>query len=365
MPKHFENDLPYWVALASHPKIGSATFRKLLARFQSLESVWRTDGHRLTTSGLDRTTVKIVQDAKAKIDPEKTMRFLSRNDIGVITLADQSYPKLLREIADPPAVLFVRGKIYPNDLAIGVVGSRKFSYYGKRATEYIVPELVANDLTIVSGLALGIDSIAHLATINCGGRTIAVLGSGIDRLYPAGHRHIAEKIISSGGSIVTEFPPGTPSYPSNFPIRNRIIAGLSLGVVVVEAASDSGSLLTAKAALEYNREVFAVPGDIFRDTAYGTNNLIKMGAKTVATADDILVELNLREKRASRRAREIHPETPEEKILLEHLGVDPVHIDTLSKASKIDISKVGSALILMEMKGMVKNVGGNQYVKAG
>ena len=359
-----ERDLPFWVALAHHPDIGAATFQKLLARFPNMRSAWGASRSELEAAGLTHSAARAVFSAHERFDPERVTHQLRRLDIGFVTLQDDNYPKLLRELPDPPAVLFCRGQFIPSEgLLLSIVGSRKYSLYGKRVTESLVPRLVEEGVTVVSGLALGIDSIAHRATLDAGGRTIAVLGCGLDKIYPAAHASLAKEIVDRGGLLISEFPPKTPSYPSNFPVRNRIIAGLTLGTVVVEAAIDSGSLLTAKSALEYNREVFAVPGDIFRETAHGANNLLKMGAKVVTSAEDILVELAIPEKHKKRVARAVIADSPEEAILLPLLGSEPTHIDALVKASKMEVAAVGSTLILMEMKGKVKNVGGNQYMK--
>lgn len=366
MPTSTSTDTPFRVALAFHPNIGARTFQKLLARFPTIESVWSATPTQLNRAGISQDIVTKVAEARQKFDPERVMQTLRRLDIGVIVLGLKNYPTLLRELPDPPAVLFVKGKVTQHDdLLLAVVGSRKFSIYGKRLTEEIVPELVAAGVTIVSGLALGIDGIAHEASLVAGGKTIAVLGCGLDAIYPSSHAALAHRILAQGGALLSEFPPGVPSYPSNFPIRNRIIAGLSLGTFVVEGSLESGSLLTAKAALEYNREVFAAPADIFRETAAGTNNLLKMGATVVTSASDILAALSIPQRNAAKKAREVVPDTPEEAVLLQYISDDPVHIDVLVKSSKMEVERVGSTLILMEMKGKIRNVGANQYVKVG
>lgn len=357
------DDLPYWAALASEPSIGARSFTKLLARFTSMKEVWHADKTKLAQAGLPPSLIANVLRARAFFDPDRVVSLLRRHDIAVLTLLDKSYPPLLREIADPPGVLFIKGTLADDDLLLAVVGSRKYTHYGARVVETLVPSLVDSNLTIVSGLALGIDSLAHEQTLRSGGRTIAVLAGGLDVIYPSSHHRLAERILESGGLLLSEFPPGTRSYPSNFPVRNRIIAGLSLGTLVIEAATDSGSLLTAKAALDYNREVFAVPGDIFRATSQGVNNLLKMGAKLVTSADDILQELSITKRQVTRHSRRIIPDSPEEAAILALLSAEPTHINRVAQTSKMGVERVGSLLVMMEMKGKVKNVGGNHYVK--
>lgn len=359
------DDLPFWVALSFSPKIGASTWKRLLARFARMEDVWNASAATLKGEGLDARTIDAVHDARLATSPERAMKAIGRFDLGVLTLQDGAYPKLLKEISDPPGVLFIRGQLTSDDeLALSVVGSRRITPYGRRATEELVRPLVLEGMTIVSGLALGVDSVAHKVALSSGGRTIAVLGCGLDQIYPASHKQLADQIVDGRGAVISEYPPKTPSYPSNFPVRNRIIAGLSLGVVVVEAALESGSLLTAKSALDYNREVFAVPGPIFSETSVGTNNLLKMGAKVVTSTDDILVELSFRKRKKHTQAKKIMADTPEEGKLLPLLSTEPVHVDKLIEQSGLSTSDVNGALILMEMKGKVKNLGGNFYVLA-
>jgi len=247
---------------------------------------------------------------------------------------------------------------------LAVVGSRKFSSYGKMAAEKIIGILSQNNLTITSGLALGIDAIAHLTALEAGGRTIAVLGSGLDKenIYPSANRYLADKIISSGGTIISEFPIGTPPLKHNFPQRNRLIAGISIGTLVIEADEKSGALITARYALEQNREVFAVPGSIFSNQSRGTNKLIKQGAIPITAAEDIIEALNLAQATGPIDKKNIVPQTPEEEKIFLQLSHEPMHIDELMRLTKLDTSKINSTLTIMEMKGLVKNLGGMQYV---
>lgn len=358
-------DAKYWVALSTHQKIGARTFAKLHKRFQKLENVWQAGQKDLAEAGLDLGQIEAVREIIAQKDPDKEVERLKKYQIDVLILPDKNYPKILKEIPDPPGILYIRGRLLPEDeLAIAVVGSRKFSPYGQRATQEIVYPLARGKLTIISGLALGIDSFAHKAALDAKGRTIAVLACGLDQIYPIANIRLADKILASEGAIISEFPLGMPALTFNFPIRNRIIAGLSLGTVVIECAEGSGSLLTAAAALDYNREVFAVPGGIFSETSEGTNRLIKMGAKIVTSWRDILEELAIQEKVASVKASEIIGDTKEEKILLKLLK-QPVLVDVLVAKSGLDIPAVNSTLIQMEMKGKIRNLGGTRYVIAG
>jgi len=357
------NDLKYWVALSTNLNIGARTFQKLNSKFESMEEVWKADKEKFIDYGYDQKIIHNVFLARANADPDEEMRKLIRFNVKAMTVKDKTYPNILKEIADPPALLYIKGEFYPEDeLSIAVVGSRKYSPYGEQATEKIVSPLAQAGLTIVSGLALGVDSIAHRTTLNNNGRTIAVLGNGLDTVYPETNRYLAKKILDNNGALISEFPIGTPSFKFNFPFRNRIIAGLSLGVLVIEAAIESGSLITARCALDYNREVFAVPGSIFNEMSQGPNNLIKMGAKTVLGADDILNELNISNRSLHQKAKQIIADTKEEKIVLDILLKGQSNIDKLVEESKIDIIKLNQTMVMMEMKGKIRNLGGNQYV---
>lgn len=287
-------------------------------------------------------------------------------EIKQLSTAEGTYPSRLKQIHKPP-LLYVRGALIDADEpCFAVVGTRAPTTYGRQIVGELVEPLARAGLTIVSGLALGIDALAHEAALNAGGRTIAVLGGGVDdgSIYPVTNRNLAFRIIKEGGAVISEFPPGAESFKSNFPQRNRIISGLSLGVLIIEAKEDSGSLITARAALDQNREVFAVPGDITRATSIGPNNLIKMGARPVTTASDILDALGLENLKESAAARAIHPDSKEEAALLPHLSREPVHIDELVRASGLPVASVGSALTLMEIKGKIRHLGGMNYVIA-
>ena len=287
---------------------------------------------------------------------------LERFDIDFVWYDDPAYPEQLKTISDPPACLYVRGELAPSAPSIAVVGSRKATSYGRQVAGELVRELAGRGVIIVSGLAFGIDAIAHQATLDRGGRTIAVLANGLDEIYPATHRALGREIIAKGGALISEFPPGTPPLRPHFPIRNRIIAGLTLGTLVVEAAEESGSLLTARSAIESGREVFAVPGPITSPLSAGPHGLIRLGAKLVSSAGDIFDELRLGSLHEQRTTRAIVADSEVEVVLLKQLSREPIQLDELVRQSGLTAADVSSALLLMEMKGKVRNLGAQQYV---
>lgn len=356
-------DHPYFNAFNLIPQIGSVRLRRLLNFFPDLETAWRSQAADLERSGLDQTTVSKILETRSLLDPHEEFAKLGERQIRFVTYNDDTYPKLLKEIPNPPMVLYVLGEFLPRDeMAVAVVGTRKASSYGKQVAQELVTGMVRANLTIVSGLALGIDALAHKTTVDLGGRTIAVLACGVDSIYPASNRMIAEQILSKGGAIISELPLGTPPLKHHFPHRNRIISGMSLGTVVIEAAADSGSLITAQHALDQNRQVFAVPGSIFNPGSVGPNNLLKMGAKPVTHARDILEELNLNSLQTQLVTQEIIGDNEEEAVILKLLKREPTHVDLVVKTSGLPASTVAATLMIMEMKGKVRNLGANQYV---
>jgi DNA processing protein len=359
-------DLKYLVAVHSFPKFGPVRIKRLKNYFPSFEQAFRANMAELKQAGIEENIASEFCSARLNINPDDLMVRVEREHIKILTLADNNYPRLLNEIYDPPPLLFYLGELKPDDdFSIAVVGARKYSHYGQQVAEKIVFDLAKNKITIVSGLALGIDALAHNAALNAQGRTIAVLGSGLDRysLYPADNRYLAEKIVSSGGLVLSEFPLGTAPLKFNFPQRNRIISGLSRGTLVIEAGEKSGSLITANFALDQNREVFAVPGNIFSENSVGTNSLIKKGAKTVTSAAEIMEALDLANITSYINNKVIIPESHEEEIILSFLSHEPIHVDELIRLSALNVAQINSALIMMEMKGMVKNLGNQNYIK--
>lgn len=352
------------IILSYFPKMTFKRYRQILGLFSSLDNAWQGKFDDYKKIGWEDGLINEFLKWRGEVDEEKIEKILKQEKIHCLTRDDVEYPPLLKEIYDPPFCLFVRGELKPNEFTLAVVGPRKFTSYGKQITEELTRDLVAQGITIVSGLALGIDSIAHQATLNANGTTVAVLGTGINRahVYPACHKQLAEKIIAGGGAIISEYPPGTLPTRFTFPRRNRIIAGMSLGTLVIEAAESSGALITAQCALDYNREVFAVPQNVTSPTALGTNALIKNGAHPVTSAQDIFDALNLHDVKKFIANREIIPDSPTEAVILKYLSREPTHVDQLVKLSGLDSPAVNSTLVLMEMKGKVRNLGGMMYV---
>lgn len=358
------SDTKFLVALHSFYKFGPARIKKIKKYFINMESAFNASSKELKMAGIEDRIVDEFTIFRNDINPEKLVEQILRENIEVMTLDDDNYPKLLSEIYDPPPLLYCKGKMEKSEFSLAVVGTRKFTNYGKQAAESIVKDLAKNNITIVSGLALGIDTIAHSTALNSDGRTIAVLGSGIDRqsIYPSSNRYLAEKIIEKNGLILSEFPLGTPPLRHHFPQRNRIISGLSSGTLVVEAGEKSGALITANFALEQNREVFAVPGNIYSPVSMGPNDLIKQGARAVSSAKEIMDILDLAHVTSYIDSKKCIPETEEEKIIISFLSHEPIHVDKITCLSKLNIAKINSALVIMEMKGMIKNLGGQNYI---
>ncbi|MFQ5752996.1 MAG: DNA-processing protein DprA, partial [bacterium] len=279
--------------LSAVPGVGSNKLRALISRFGATGDIFKASINELACiNGIDRITAERIKDCHAQDFARAQFRKMKKCGVRFITFWDAEYPRLLKQIYDPPAFLFIKGTLEPTDKdAIGIVGTRRPTAYGKIVTERLTSELAQKGLTIVSGLAYGIDTLAHKQALQSGSRTLAILGSGVDVIYPYENKKLSEKIISNG-AIISEFPMGTEPDRNNFPRRNRIICGLSLGVVVIEAGTKSGALITAALALDQNREVFAVPGNIDNPKSIGTNELIKQGAKVVTSAEDIFAELS-------------------------------------------------------------------------
>lgn len=342
-------------------------FKKLLNFFGSLEQAWQNGTEQdFILAGLEEELIKDIVMRRPQMDLEKELQKLQKENIGIITILDEDYPRLLKEIHDPPNIMYIKGALAPADeFAIAVVGTRKLSPYGQQAAPRLSRELAQSGLTIVSGLALGIDTLAHLSAIEQQTRTIAVVGSSLDRfsIFPPQNRSLAEK-IAQNGAVLSEYPLGSNALPHHFPARNRIVSGLTLGTLVVEAPQKSGALITANHALSQNREVFAVPGSIFSDNSSGPNNLIKMGAKLVNSAQDILEELNLKNLAANVAVSKIAPDNEQEDLILKVLSHEPVPVDKIVQETKMSAAQVNATLSLMEIKGKIKNLGGAQYVLA-
>ena len=354
-----KSDLPFYVALAGVPGIGPRRFKILLQHFKTAEAVWKTP-EKILQKALTPSVFKQFTEYRKSFDVESYFAKISKQNIQVATIEDKTYPKLLKEIADPPPVLYVKGDVetLSEGRTIAVVGTRKMTAYGREVTEILVRDLVAAGFTIVSGLARGVDSYSHRVTIGNGGKTIAVLGGGVDVIYPPENAALATEIAAGHGAVISEFPLGMAAIPGNFPARNRIISGLSLGVLVTEAGEDSGSLITAGLAGEQGREVFAVPGPIYSNLAKGPAELIKQGAKLVMNVNDVLEELNLESRiQNAELEKEIKADSEEEQVIIDLLKSGPVHIDEITRSSKLPAASVGSLLSLMEIKGKIKSLG--------
>lgn len=359
-----DDSLQYWVGFSRVPGIGPVRLRALLDYFGDIQAAWNASPATLLAVGLDRRSTETLVTLRGKLDLAAELERVARSGGRVLTWDSPEYPAALRNIADPPPVLYVRGQFLPRDeWALAVVGTRRATVYGREATRSLVGGLAASGVTIVSGLAHGIDTHAHQVALDAGGRTLAVLGSGIDVIYPAENRKLAELIVNSG-AILSEYPLGAQPESGNFPRRNRIISGLSLGVLVVEGTKSSGAMITADYAAEQGREIFAVPGNILSPNSAGPNYLIQQGAKLVTTMGDILEELNLTMAAEQAAAREIIPDNETEAVLLRHLSAEPMHVDELGRAAKLPINEVASTLTLMELKGKVRQVGGMNYIVA-
>lgn len=358
------SDIKYWVGFTLIPGIGRAKFSRLEQHFGDLERAWQAGAAELKAAGLDDRTVQAIVARRPKISLDDEMEKLERYKVEALTWHDQAYPSRLKEIYDLPPVLYVRGGFDAQDeWSLSVVGTRRPTYYGREVTEQIAGDLARNGITIVSGLARGIDATAHRAALDAGGRTIAVFGCGLDVVYPSDHVKLAREIMERG-ALVSELPLGSRPKAENFPRRNRIMSGLSLGVLVVEAGEKSGALITTNLALEQNREVFAVPGSMLSPQSRGTNRLIQEGAKLVLGCYDILEELNLSMAAQQLEMKEVLPATDTEALILNCLSPEPTHIDEVGLKCGLPISTVSSTLAMMELKGAVKQVGGMNYILA-
>lgn len=357
------NDHPYWLGFSLVPEIGLKRFNLLRDAFGDLHSAWMAGEHDLRNAGLDGRPLANLIAFRHRVDLTAEMAKVERAGAHLLIQTDDEYPPLLKRINGAPPLLYVRGSITPADsLALSIVGTRKATSYGIDAAGYFCKGLAANGVTIISGLALGIDTAAHRGALQAGGRTIAVLGCGIDQVYPRQNTALASEIVQHG-AIITEFPLGTPPEARNFPRRNRIISGLALGVLVVEAPEKSGALITTSFAADQGRDVFAVPGNIFSRASVGTNQLIQDGAKPALTVEDILGEINVTYHRVEARALsyDLAPADANEAALLPYLGADPTHVDDLVRLSGLPTPTAISTLTILELKGIVSLVGQMQY----
>ena len=360
------SDIRYWIGLSLVPEIGPITARQLLAFAGTPEHIFSANLDDLASvHGLTRTRAKNIRDFSLWDDVDRQVKAMEKRGISAVCYGSPSYPDALNEIPDAPVVLYIKGTYQQDDrFGIAVVGSRRYSPYGEAVTQKISGELAAAGFTVISGMARGIDTFAHRSALSSGGRTIAVLGSGLDVFYPAENKGLMEKIAASG-CVMSEFPLGTRPNRENFPRRNRLISGLSMGVLVVEAAEGSGSLITASIALEQNREVFAVPGNITAKNSAGTNMLIRQGAKMVLQTEDIIEELApaLRGfiRNETKRTADL---SSEEQGLCSCLTREPRHIDTISREIGLPVHRILDILLSLELKGVIRQTDGKRFYLA-
>lgn len=352
----------YWIGFNLVKGIGAVRFRTLLDVFGDASSAWHASSQALRNAGLSQKLVDNIQQVRTQVSLDQIWESIEKQGITVLTWDDDLYPRRLKEIDQPPPVLYVRGELLEEDeWAVAIVGTRRVTPYGRQVAEEVAGVLARNGVTVVSGMARGIDTISHRAALAAGGRTIAVLGSGVDRIYPPENRKLSEDIMHRG-ALISDYPLGTPPEGINFPPRNRIISGISLGVVIIEAGAKSGALITAGFAADQGRDVFAVPGNILAPQSKGTNRLIQDGAHPLLNPQDVLDALDLAMITEHRVARIILPTDATEARLFEVLGVEPLHVDEIRARIDLPIEQVSSTLALMELKGMVRQVGGMNYV---
>jgi DNA processing protein len=358
------DELKYWVAFSGIPGIGRVRIAQLREHFGGLQDAWKAPEGKLKRAGLDLRSIDALVTLRPRVSPDAEMERLERHRVNVLVCDDSSYPSRLKEIYDHPPVLYVRGSLPGDDEpCLAIVGTRRPTVYGRQVTEETVCDLTRGKITVVSGLARGIDSVAHRAALDAGGKTVAVFGSGLDVVYPGENAKLAQAIIEHG-ALVSEYPLGVKPKAENFPLRNRIMSGLSLGVLVVEAGERSGALITAHQAVEQNREVFAIPGSILSPASQGTNRLIQEGAKLVRSYTDILQELNLTIVVQQAEIEQFAPANEIESAILKQLSSEPSHIDEICRCSGLTMPEVSSTLAMLELKGIARQVGRMNYVLA-
>ena len=363
-----EDERAFWVVLSMATGIGPVRFQRLLEVCGGAQGAWQATELELAAAGLERRTADSLRRLRLKTSPEAVTARLAQLKIQALTLLDDSYPANLRYVSDPPPVLFVRGRLAPGDTsAVALVGTRRATAYGREVAGRLARDLASAGVTVVSGLAKGIDTAAHHAALQIGGRTLAVLGNGLDQVYPAENAGLADRIVDQdAGALVSEFAPGVPPDAVNFPRRNRIISGLSLGAVIVEAGERSGALITADFALEQGREVLAVPGNITSPMSAGPNELLKQGATPVTSAHDILSALRPESLNFSPElvARDVPALGAQETAVLHALDDQARHADELARILRLPSGEISAALAMLELKGLARQVGSMLYTRA-
>jgi DNA processing protein len=372
-----KEELKYWLAWNRVKEIGPVRFAKLYQHFSSLEEAWNSDLKKtdmMNLLNIREEAMDKIEQQKKQIDPHEELDLLQKWNIKAITIKEEGYPVPLKEIYSPPPVIYYQGNfvnIMKEAKGLAMVGSRKATYYGRKVARDMAGEIAQSGYIVISGLARGIDTCAHLGALEAEGLTVAVLGCGLDRIYPSENTNLARRIAEKG-AIITEFPLFTRPEKNNFPRRNRIISGLSLGTIVVEATKKSGALITADYALEQGREVFSVPGSIHSFLSIGCHNLIKQGAKLVNNYHDILEELQQENNLFSVIADRVEDDersnvtielTDYEKKLLKYISIEPLHIDEITELTALPFTRVSEALLSLELKNLIREVEGKRYIR--
>jgi DNA processing protein len=353
----------YWVGFNLVKGIGAVRMQQLIDYFGDVERAWFGSYQAFRQAGLSEKLSERIIEIRNQFNLDKYIETLARQNIKILIKEDPDYPRYLREIQQPPPVIYLRGNlVIEDDWAVAIVGTRRVTHYGKQIAEQFAKTLAEHHITVVSGLARGIDGVAHQAALNSGGRSIAVLGSGVDKIYPPEHKLLAQKMMDQG-AIISDYPPGTPPESSNFPPRNRIISGISRAVIVIEAGIKSGALITADFAVDQGREVYAVPGNINSIQSKGTNQLIQNGARPLTDIRDLLTDLQVELIQEHQEFRKQSPSGKTESVLYSLLNDQPIHVDEIIQKAELSVSEVTAQLTVMELKGMVRHVGGMKYIK--
>lgn len=356
----------YWLGLHLIPKFGIAKLNRLLAHFESAEALWLEPDAQVMRLNLPLPLLRQFCAGRRQIDLSREIDRVAKAGASLVTLDDDIYPQLLRSLPDRPPVLYLRGNLPAvADKCFAIVGTRRASRYGRDVAHKLAQQLAQQDITIVSGMAQGIDTAAHRGALSAGGRTLAVMGAGIDIIYPRGNSSLAEEIIDNG-ALISEMPIGTAPLGTNFPQRNRLISGLSLGLLVAEAPVKSGALNSVSHAIDQGRDVFAAPHNIFSRSGRGCNVLIQEGAKMVIDVEDILDELDITHRIVQTRiqVKEIQPENELEGVVFQQLSADPIHVDLIVRQTQLPTATVTSTLTLLELKGLAESAGPMQYCRA-
>jgi len=360
-----------WLILKNIPGIGNHLFKRLLDQWQSPEIILQKSLDELSSiQGLSKRVAKEICKKNTTIDAKKELERAKKFGITILCMHDEQYPPLLRQLPDPPPVLYVYGQIIPSDICVAIVGSRTSTTYGESITRSLAKDLAQNQITIVSGMAKGIDTEAHKGALDVNGRTVAVMGCGLETVYPGENKTLFHAIAKNNGAVITEFSMGAKPEAYHFPSRNRIISGMSMGTIVVEAGNKSGSLITARLALEQDRQVFAVPGQVYSQMTEGTHRLIKQGAKLIENAQDVLEDLGpflnahlhvLPDNTRISRENDLPPMDSFEKTIWDQLTLEPQYIDDIQYKLDMTTSALSAQLLQMEIKGLVEQHPGKRF----